>query len=64
MGYNIYRAPGGTTSYQRVNSTVETQTAYTDSTAQSGSSYNYVVKSVDSKGMESTPSNSTQVTIP
>jgi fibronectin type 3 domain-containing protein len=63
-GYNIYRAPSGVTTYQRMNSTAETQTAYTDSTVQSGSSYDYIVKSVDAQGNESAPSNATSVTIP
>jgi len=63
-GYNIYRAPGGTTSYQRLNSNPETSTSYTDTSVQSGETYAYVVKTVDSSGTESSPSNKTTVTIP
>ena len=63
-GYNVYRAPSGTTSYQRLNSSIETQTAFTDSSVQAGSSYDYIVKSVDSSGVESAPSNTTSVTVP
>ncbi|MGA7241995.1 MAG: choice-of-anchor D domain-containing protein [Terracidiphilus sp.] len=62
-GYNVYRAPGGTSSFAVVNS-MDTQTAYTDSSVQSGLSYNYYVTSVDSAGVESAPSNTTTVAIP
>lgn len=64
VGYNVYRAPSGTQSFQRVNTSTDAQTAYTDNTVQSGSSYDYIVKSVDSSGTESTPSNTTTVAIP
>jgi len=64
VGYNIYRAPGGTSSYQRVNATVETQTTFADSAVQSGVAYNYYVTSVDAEGRESSPSNTTTVTVP
>jgi fibronectin type 3 domain-containing protein len=63
-GYHVYRAPSGTTSYALLNSAVDTQTIYTDPNVQSGSSYDYVVKSVDTSGTESTPSNITTVNIP
>jgi fibronectin type 3 domain-containing protein len=62
-GYNIYRAPGGTSSFAVVNS-MDAQTAYTDSTVQSGQSYNYYVTTVDSAGVESAPSNTTAVAVP
>ncbi|MGA7241991.1 MAG: choice-of-anchor D domain-containing protein [Terracidiphilus sp.] len=64
VGYNIYRAPGGTTSYQRLNATPETLTAFADTAVQSGTAYAYVVTSVDGAGAESVPSNMTSVTIP
>jgi len=64
-GYHVYRAPSGTTSYTLLNSTVvDTQTAYTDSNLQNGSSYDYMVKSVDTSGTESSPSNTTTISIP
>ena len=62
-GYNIYRATG-TGSLQLVNSSMNLQTAYVDSTVISGTTYSYVVKSVDSSGTESIPSNEITVTIP
>jgi len=62
-GYHVYRAAGGSSDYSMISS-LDTQTAYTDSTVQSGSTYEYIVKSVDDKGVESAPSNSSSVTIP
>ena len=63
-GYNVYRAPSGTTSFQVVNSSLDAQTAYSDSTVQSGKAYTYYVTSVDSTSAESAPSNTTTVSIP
>jgi fibronectin type 3 domain-containing protein len=64
VGYNVYRSAGGASSYQRMNSTAVTPTQYADKTVQSGKSYDYVVKSLDSAGAESAPSNVTSVAIP
>ena len=63
-GYNIYRSTGGSSSYQLLNSSVDTQTTYVDSTVQSGTAYTYYVESVDSSGVESVPSDQVNVTIP
>jgi Cep192 domain 4 len=63
-GYNVYRAPAGTTSYQRLNSSPDGSTSYTDSGVTSGQSYVYIVKSVDSAGVESAPSNTSTVAVP
>jgi hypothetical protein len=63
-GYNIYRAAGGTTSYQRLNSSPVGSTNYTDSAVTSGKAYVYVVKSVDYAGAESTASNASTASIP
>jgi fibronectin type 3 domain-containing protein len=62
-GYNVYRAAGGTSSFALVTS-MDYQTAFTDSSVQSGQSYNYYVTRVDSAGAESVPSNQTTVTVP
>jgi hypothetical protein len=62
-GYNVYRAPSGSASYQLV-APSDVQTTYADTTVQSGQSYDYVVKTVDIAGVESAPSNITSVTIP
>ncbi|MCU1224397.1 MAG: choice-of-anchor domain [Edaphobacter sp.] len=62
-GYNIYRATAGG-SFQLINTSVQVQITYVDSTVSSGATYNYVVKSIDSGGIESDPSNQFAVTIP
>jgi len=62
-GYNIYRSTGSGSSVQ-INTSLVVALAYVDTSVVSGSSYTYLVKSVDSSGMESTPSNSVTVTIP
>jgi hypothetical protein len=62
-GYNIYRATGSG-SLARMNSAPDASVVYVDSTVVSGATYSYVVKSVDSSGMESVASNQVTVTIP
>jgi len=64
VGYNVYRSAAAASSYQRMNSAAVTPTQYADKTVQSGKSYDYVVKSLDSAGVESAPSNVTRVVIP
>jgi len=63
-GYNVYRAPSGSSTYQLLNSSVDGQTTYVDSTVQSGHSYQYIVESVDDSGVESVPTSPITVTIP
>jgi hypothetical protein len=63
-GYNVYRSPSGSSTYQLMNSSVESQTAYVDSNVQNGTSYDYIVESVDSSGVESVPTSPVAVTIP
>jgi hypothetical protein len=63
-GYHIYRAPSGSTSYQMLSSSVTQPTTYTDTAVQAGSTYNYEVTSVDSSGVESSPSSVYAATIP
>jgi hypothetical protein len=62
-GFHVYRTTGGSSNYS-ILSSLDTNTTYTDSTVQSGTTYDYVVKSVDFKGVESVPSNPVSVTIP
>ena len=66
VGYYIFRAIAGSTMYQQLNPTgeSETQTAYTDTTVASGTTYDYYVESVDSNGVESAPSSITSVPVP
>ncbi len=63
-GYNVYRSPDGASSYQQLNTTILTQTNYSDTTVQDGLSYDYIVESVDASGVESAPSNTATVVIP
>jgi fibronectin type 3 domain-containing protein len=63
VGYNIYRSTGSS-SYQLLNSSVDTQTTYVDTTVQCGLTYAYTVESVDASGVVSTPSNTISVTAP
>jgi hypothetical protein len=63
-GYNVYR---GTTSggpYVKINSSLVTTLGYSDTTVQSGTTYFYVVTSVDSSGNESPDSNEASAPIP
>ena len=51
-GYNVYRSTTPNGPYTKVNTSLVTNTEYTDITVTSGTYY-YVVKSVDSDGYES-----------
>ena len=62
-GYNIYRAVGGGT-LQLLASSPLSSTVYVDTAIASGSTYNYVVKSVDATSVESVASNEITVAVP
>ncbi|MGH9743474.1 MAG: beta strand repeat-containing protein, partial [Candidatus Acidiferrum sp.] len=61
-GYNVYRGTVNGGPYTKINSSLVTSLAYTDSSVQSGTTYYYVTTAVDSSGNESVDSN--QVTAP
>ena len=63
-GYDIYRATGGSSSFQLLNPAIDVPMSYTDTTVQSGGSYSYYVESVDAAGNQSAPSNTYAVSIP
>ncbi|HVU45136.1 MAG TPA: choice-of-anchor D domain-containing protein [Terracidiphilus sp.] len=63
-GYNVYRSPTGSSSYQLVTSVGSSQLTYSDTEVQTGQAYSYIVQSVDASGNESAPSNVASVTIP
>jgi hypothetical protein len=63
-GYNVYRAPGGGTAYEQLNSAAVTQTTYVDTNVQDGQTYDYIVESVDASGNTSAPSNMAAAVIP
>jgi fibronectin type 3 domain-containing protein len=64
VGYHVYRSSGDASSYSLLNASVDNATTYQDHTVQSGSKYSYQVKSIDTFGVESGPSNTVSVTIP
>jgi fibronectin type 3 domain-containing protein len=47
-----------------INSSPDSAVVYVDSSVASGTTYSYIVKSVDVGGVESVPSNEITVTIP
>ena len=63
-GYNVLRAPTGTTTYQQLNTSTVTATNYVDGSVQNGTTYDYVVQSVDAAGTSSAPSNTYTAAIP
>jgi fibronectin type 3 domain-containing protein len=63
-GYYVYRSLGGSSPNQQLNSSSETQTTYVDSTVHAGVTYDYLVRSVDSSGRQSSASNNVSTTIP
>ncbi len=63
--YNVYRAPGGSSTYTLMGSVTSCELAYTDTNnIQDGQTYDYIIESVDSSGNESVPSNVASVSIP
>jgi hypothetical protein len=63
-GFNVYRATGTSSSFSKLNPSVNSPASYMDSTVQSGTTYQYYVTTVDSSGTESTPSNTASVVVP
>lgn len=65
-GYNVYRGTATGGPYAKVNSALvpSIDFAYTDTTVQSGSTYYYVTRAVDSTGTESLNSNEASAQVP
>jgi hypothetical protein len=63
-GYNIFRAPTGTALYQQLNTSAVTATDYVDGNAQSGTTYDYMVQSIDGSGNSSPNSDAATVAVP
>jgi len=64
IGYNVYRRVGSSGSYTKLNSSVNATTSYTDTSVQSGQTYDYVTTAVDSSNLESAYSNQATAAIP
>jgi hypothetical protein len=63
-GYNVYRAPSGSSNYQQLNSAAVTETTYVDTTVLNSQTYDYIVESVDASGVTSSPSNMAAIPVP
>jgi fibronectin type 3 domain-containing protein len=63
VGYNVYRRTA-TSSYSKVNASLNVDVSYADTAVAAGQTYFYVVKSVDGNDVESGASNEVQVIIP
>lgn len=63
-GYNVYRSTGSSGSFVLTSSSPVMGVAYVDTGVVSGTSYKYVVKSVDGNGVESGASNQVTVMVP
>jgi hypothetical protein len=64
VGYNVYRAVGSSGALRLINSSPLSAAAYIDNAVINGTTYVYVVKSLDANGKESSPSNQMAITIP
>ena len=63
-GYNVYRSIVSGSSYTLINSVLAPVVTYTDTTAQSATTYYYVTTAVDASGTESIYSNEVSVVVP
>jgi Putative Ig domain len=63
-GYNVYRSTVSGGGYTKINPSLVSGSAYTDSSVVSGQTYYYVTTAVDSSGAESLNSNQAQAIIP
>jgi uncharacterized repeat protein (TIGR03803 family) len=64
IGYNVYRGTAPNGPYTKLNSTLDVNTAYADTTVQGGQTYYYVTTAVDSQNEESAYSNQTKAVVP
>jgi fibronectin type 3 domain-containing protein len=64
IGYRVYRSETSGSGFSALNGTTITALNYTDSTVSSGTTYYYVVTSVNSSGVESAYSNQATAVVP
>jgi uncharacterized repeat protein (TIGR03803 family) len=64
IGYNVYRGADPNGPYTKLNSTLDVNTAYADTTVLGGQTYYYVTTAVDSQNKESGYSNQTKAVVP
>ena len=63
-GYNLYRRTSPEVNYVRINSSPVQGLTFTDDTVESGQTYYYVTRAVNTRGFESTNSNEARAIIP
>ncbi|MFZ0955739.1 MAG: choice-of-anchor D domain-containing protein [Candidatus Sulfotelmatobacter sp.] len=63
-GYNVYRGAASTGPFSKINPSLNSSTAYTDSTVTANQTYYYVTTAVNSSNEESAPSTPAQAIIP
>ena len=63
-GYNVYRGPASTGPFSKINPSLNSTTAYTDSTVAANQTYYYETTAVNSSNEESAPSTPAQAIIP
>jgi Abnormal spindle-like microcephaly-assoc'd, ASPM-SPD-2-Hydin len=63
-GYRIYRSIDGVSQFHLLNTSLSAYTEFTDSSIQTGQTYDYYVTTVDTSGAESAPSNTATVAVP
>lgn len=64
IGYNVYRGNQSGGPYRKINSLLDPNTGYTDTSVTDGGTYYYVTTAVNSDKQESAYSNQAQATIP
>jgi hypothetical protein len=64
VGYNVYRGATSGGPYAKINSVLDSSTAYTDTNVLAGQTYYYAATAVDPGGTESAYSNQVQAIIP
>jgi Abnormal spindle-like microcephaly-assoc'd, ASPM-SPD-2-Hydin len=63
-GYNVYRGTQSSGPYSKINASSDGSTSFSDESVQAGNSYYYEVTSVDSSGMESSPTSPVEASVP
>jgi hypothetical protein len=63
-GYNVYRATTSGGPFSKINTALNSTTAYTDNSVQAGQTYYYATTAVDGNGAESRYSSQAQAVIP
>jgi len=64
VGYNVYRSNQSGGPYSKINSALDSNTAYTDNSVTAGQTYYYATTAVNSEGQESAYSNLAEAVIP